>query len=345
MFLGELSEAMGVSGAENEVRNLIKEEVTDYVDEVKTDTLGNLIVHKKGNKSLPSLLIAAHMDEIGLMVTNIEKNGLLSFKPVGAVDKRILVSKQVVIGDDKVPGVIGAKAIHLQEPAERKKPLKIKQLYIDIGAKDEKVAKELVEIGDTATFNTKFSQLSKETVKGKAFDNRVGCSLLIDLLQQDYDFPFYGVFSVQEEVGLRGVGPAVYDLNPDLALVLEGTTASDVPESKEHDYSTIVGDGPALTVMDATIIPNRSLLQELITIAKDEEIDYQFRKSTSAGTDAGRIHLLKEGIPTAVISVPVRYIHSPASMLDLSDYQAVNDLVDKFCVKLAQGGISLERSN
>ncbi|ADL12807.1 M42 family metallopeptidase [Acetohalobium arabaticum] len=345
MLLGKLSEAVGISGAEDEVRDLIKEEVADYVDEVKTDALGNLITYKEGNPSLPTLLVAAHMDEIGLMITNIEKNGLLSFKPVGAVDKRILVSKQVVIGDDKVPGVIGAKAIHLQKPAERRKPLRIKQLYIDIGAKDEQAAKKLVQIGDTATFSTKFSQLNDKTVKGKAFDDRVGCSLLIKLLKQNYNFPVYGIFSVQEEVGLRGAGPAVYDLEPDLALVLEGTTASDVPESKEHAYSTTVGEGPALTIMDATIIPNRSLLQEIITVAEKEEIDYQFRKSTAAGTDAGRVHLSKEGIPTAVISVPVRYIHSPASMLNLDDYQTTHDLVDKFSVKLAQGGISLERDN
>lgn len=345
MLLGKLSEAMGVSGTEDEVRDLIKEEVVDYVDEVKTDSLGNLIVHKQGDKSLPTLLISAHMDEIGLMITNIEKNGLLSFKPVGAIDKRILISKQVAIGANKVPGVIGAKAIHLQNSVERKKPIQIKQLYIDIGAKNKKAAKKLVQIGDTATFTTEFSQLSNKTVKGKAFDDRVGCALLIKLLQQDHNFPLYGVFSVQEEIGLRGVGPAVYDLEPDLALVLEGTTASDVPESKEHAYSTTVGKGPALTVMDATIIPNRDLLQEVITVAEEEEIDYQFRKSTSSGTDAGRIHLSQEGIPTVVISVPLRYIHSPVSMLKLNDYQAVNDLVDKFCTKLAQGGISFERDN
>ncbi|MGM0471211.1 MAG: M42 family metallopeptidase [Bacillota bacterium] len=345
MLLSELSEAMGVSGAEYEIRDLLREKVSDYVDEIRTDSLGNLIVHKKGDESLPTLLVAAHMDEIGLMITNIEKNGLLSFKPVGSVDKRILVSKQVVVGQDKVSGVIGAKPIHLQKPQERKKPLDFKQLYIDIGAEDKQAAKKLVELGDSVSFATGFDQLGSKTVKGKAFDDRVGCSLLVELLQRDYDFSFYGVFSVQEEVGLRGAGVAAYDIEPDLALVLEGTTASDVPESKEEEQSTVVNDGPAFTVMDATIIPNQKLLQNLIQVADKQQIEYQFRRSTKAGTDAGRIHLLKEGIPTAIVSVPVRYIHAPTSLLHLDDYQATNNLLDCFCQKLAQGGINLARNN
>ncbi|SJZ38394.1 M42 family metallopeptidase [Selenihalanaerobacter shriftii] len=343
MLLDKLSEAVGVSGAEYEIRDLIKEEVKDYVNEIKTDSLGNLIVYKDGDSSLPTLLLSAHMDEIGLMITKIEKNGLLSFKPVGAVDKRVLISKKVVVGKDKVPGIIGAKAIHLQKSSERKRPLKIKQLYIDIGANDQKTAKKLVNLGDTATFATKFSELGEKTVKGKAFDDRVGCSILVELLKKDYDFPFYGVFAVQEEVGLRGAGVAAYDIEPDLAIILEGTTASDVPESKEHAYSTTVGKGPALTMMDMTIIPNKELLQGIIKTADENQIDYQFRRSTSAGTDAGKVHLLKEGIPTVVISLPVRYIHSPISLLNLDDYQAAKGLVDKFCEKIAQGGFSIER--
>ncbi|KXS40158.1 MAG: endoglucanase [Candidatus Frackibacter sp. T328-2] len=345
MLLAELSEAFGVSGAEYEIRDLIREEVKEYVDEIKTDALGNLIVHKEGDSSLPTLLLAAHMDEIGLMVTKIEKNGLLSFKPIGGIDKRVLVSKKVVVGKDKIPGVIGAKAIHLQRPSERKRPLKIKQLYIDIGAKDDKAAKRVVNIGDTATFATKFSQLGPKTVKGKAFDDRVGCSILMELLRNDYDFPLYGVFSVQEEVGLRGAGVAAYDINPDLTIVIEGTTASDVPGSKEHVYSTTVGEGPALTMMDMTIIPHRGLMQSIIDTVEDTNIGYQFRRSTAAGTDAGRIHLLKEGIPTAVISVPVRYIHSPASLLNLDDYEATKNLLNEFCKRLSSGGFNFEEDN
>lgn len=342
MLLAELSEALGVSGAEYEIRDLIKEKVTDYADEVSTDSLGNLIIHKEGDPDLPTVLLSAHMDEVGLMITKIEKNGLLSFKPVGSVDKRVLVSKKVLIGDDKIPGVIGAKAIHLQKPSERKRPLKIKQLYIDIGAKDDKTAKKSVQPGDPVAFATDFSQLGEKTVKGKAFDDRVGCSILLELLKNDYDFPLYCVFSVQEEVGLRGAGVASYEIDPDFAIILEGTTASDVPESKEHAYSTTVGQGPALTMMDMTIIPNRQLLQGLVTIAEENGIDHQFRRSTSAGTDAGRIHLLKEGIPAAVVSVPVRYIHSPVSLLNLNDYQATKKLIDKFCRKIARGGFGIE---
>ncbi|MCK8823753.1 M42 family metallopeptidase [Fuchsiella alkaliacetigena] len=345
MLLGELADAMGVSGAEYEVRDLIKEKLADKVDELRTDTLGNLIAYQAGDPALPTLLLSAHMDEVGLMVTKIEKNGLLSFKKVGGIDSRVLASKRVFVGTDKVPGVIGTKAIHLQKPKQRKKAIKAKQLYIDIGAKKRKEAKQLVSIGDTATFATQFSQLGAETVKGKAFDDRVGCAILMNILEKDYDFPLYGVFSVQEEIGLRGARVAAYDMEPDLALVIEGTTAADVPDSEEAQYSTTVGAGPALTVMDRTIISNKQLIKRIVEIAEKEELDYQFRRSTAAGTDAGKIHLLKDGIPTAVVSVPVRYIHSPVSLLSLADYRATEKLVHQFCCSLEKEGFEIERVN
>ncbi|MGM0502023.1 MAG: M42 family metallopeptidase, partial [Bacillota bacterium] len=275
--------------------------------------------------------------------TNITDDGLLSFKPVGSIDKRILVSKKVVVGEDKVPGIIGAKAIHLQKPQERKKILDYKQLYIDIGAKNKKDAKQSVDIGDMVAFTTDYSQLGPNTAKAKAFDDRVGCAVLIQILKNNYDFPLYGVFTVQEEVGARGATVASYDINPDLALVVEGTTASDVPDSEEQSYSTSLGQGPALTMRDGAMIANKNLVQEIIKIAESEEIDYQFRKSTRAGTDGGAIHLTKEGIPTATISVPCRYIHSPASLINLTDFQNTIKLVDQFCQKVTTGGFNNEK--
>jgi endoglucanase len=285
------------------------------------------------------------MDEIGFIITHITSDGLLKFKPIGGLDKRMLVSKKVVVGEDKIPGVIGAKAIHLQKPKERKQILDYNNLYIDIGADGKEEAQKTVEIGDRAAFTTQYSEIGSNRAKGKAFDDRVGCAILINILKNNYDFPLYGVFTVQEEVGTRGIQPVAYRIDPDLALVVEGTTASDVPDSEEHEYSTTLGQGPALTMQDRSIIPHQGLLKHLLETAETEEIDYQWRKSTSAGTDAGPLQLTKEGIPTAAVSVPCRYIHSPVSLLDLDDYQQTKQLVAGLCQKLAQGGISHEELN
>lgn len=342
MLLKKLTEAVGVSSGENEVREIIKEELEDRA-ELRTDALGNLIAFKPGDEDKETLMLAAHMDEIGLMITDINKDGLLSFKPIGGLDKRVLVSKKVVVGADKITGVIGAKAIHLQKPQERKRILDYKKLYIDIGATSKKEAKKAVTIGDLASFNTAYEELGAKTAKAKAIDDRIGCAALIKILKNDYDFPLYGVFTVQEEVGARGAQAVSYDIDPDLALVLEGTTASDVPDSKEQSYSTTLGQGPALTMRDSAMIANKDLVQQIIKLAQREEIDYQFRKSTRAGNDGGAIHLTKEGIPTAAISVPCRYIHSPASLINLDDYQNTVKLVDKFCEELARGGFKDEK--
>ena len=343
MLLKKLTEAIGVSSKETEVREMIKEELADHVDQLRTDALGNLIAFQAGAETKPKVMLAAHMDEIGLMITDITNDGLLSFKAIGSIDKRMLVSKKVVVGEDKVTGVIGAKAIHLQKPQERKKVLDYNKLYIDIGAENKEQAKKSVSIGDMAGFTTDYQQLGSDTAKAKAVDDRVGCATLIQILKNDYDFPLYGVFTVQEEVGARGATAVSYDINPDLAIVLEGTTASDVPDSKEQSYSTSLGQGPALTMRDGAMIANKDLVQQIITIAENEAIDYQFRKSTRAGTDGGAIHLTKEGIPTATISVPCRYIHSPASLINLNDYQNTIKLVDQFCQELATGGFNNEK--
>ncbi|AZR72833.1 peptidase M42 [Anoxybacter fermentans] len=338
MLLKRLTEAAGLPGMEDEVRNLIKEEVKDLVDDMRTDALGNLITYKKGKVDGPVVMLAAHMDEIGLMITHINKNGLLRFKPLGGIDPRVLVSKKVLIGPKKVPGVIGSKPIHLQNNDERKHAIPLDKLYIDIGAKNKEEAEKLVKIGDGAVFDTKFAEVGEGCVKGKAFDDRVGCSILIELLKRKYDVSIYAVFTVQEEVGLRGASVVAYDLDPDLALVFEGTTASDVPDMSEHQYSTSLGEGPAISLMDRSVIADRRIVQGLVETARENGLKYQFRRTNFGGTDAGRIHLTKEGIPSAVISVPCRYIHSPVSLMNLNDYNTLIELVDKYLHKIAKGG-------
>lgn len=255
MLLKQLSEAFGVSGAEDEVRDVLRQELTN-IGEIRTDTLGNLFIEKTVKLGEPRLMLCAHMDEVGLMIKYIDTNGLLRFNTVGGIDDRILVSKTVIVGPNKIKGVIGAKAIHLQEPKERETPLKSKNLYIDIGAKDKGDAEKKVKIGDYAVFDTKFRMIDK-IIMGKAFDDRIGCYIISEILKKTYDIPITGVFTVQEEIGLRGSATAAYAINPDFAIVVEGTFASDVPDTKEEFHCTTLGSGPAITFMDMTYVAEK----------------------------------------------------------------------------------------
>ena len=339
MLLKRLSEACGGPGQEDEVRNLIRDEVTPLVDEISTDALGNLITLRRGNQEGPRVMIAAHMDEVALMIMAIESSGLLKFNPIGGIDPRVLVAKTVVIGKNRVPGVIGSKPIHLQRPEEREKAISINEMFIDIGVSIKSEAEKLVKIGDLDYFSTKFAEIGNDKFKGKAFDDRVGCSLLIDLLHDRYDFPLYGVFTVQEEVGLRGAGVAAHRIQPDIALVLEGTTASDVPETPEHKHATSVGKGPCITIMDSSVIPDPRLVATLLQIASENEIPVQIRRNTAGGTDAGKIQSSRSGVRVATISIPCRYIHSPVAVMSKADYDNALKLVKAFLHCVEKGEI------
>jgi len=320
MLLKKLTEANGVSGNEDEVRRIIIEEITPFVDNIKVDVIGNIIASKNHHLSGPKLMLAAHMDEVGFMVVSIESNGLLKFRAVGGIDSRILVSKHVVIGENKINGVIGAKAIHLQKRNERTIPLTIEQLYIDIGAKTKEEAEKTVKIGDYVAFVSEYLTMGDNYAKGKAFDDRVGCAVLIEILKHQFDMPIYAVFTVQEEIGLRGATVASYAVNPDLALIIEGTTASDVVGTDSKHYVTQLGKGPAISVMDRGMIANPIFNKYITIIANNNNIPLQVRQGATGGNDAGKIHLHKEGVTTGVISIPVRYIHSTNSIINIQDY-------------------------
>lgn len=325
MVLKELSEAFGVSGCEDEVREIIIEAIKDHVDEYRVDSIGNLIALKRGTgESELKVMVAAHMDEVGLMITHFEENGSLRFRPVGGIDDRILLSKVVLIGQDRLPGVIGVKPVHLLEGEERRRVVKVDKMAIDIGAKNEEEAEKAVKIGDYAIFATDFRQLTEDglrTVKGKAFDDRAGCAVLIKVLKERYPFDLYPVFTVQEEVGLRGARVAAYAVEPDVAFALEGTICDDMPKKKDVSPTTKLGDGPAITIMDRSFVADRGLVKLLVETADELSIPYQFKQPGLGGTDAGAIHLAKEGIPSATVSVPCRYIHSPICLLSLEDFE------------------------
>jgi len=340
MLLKKLSEAFGPSGCEGEVREILTEELAPHIKEWRRDALGNLIAVKESAKG-PRVMLAAHMDECGMMIASIDRSGLLRFRKVGGIDDRVLVSKHVVVGPKRISGVIGAKPIHLQKPEERNQVIPLTGLYIDIGAKSKEEAEKLVKIGDYAVFATEFKILSETVVIGKSFDDRAGCAVLAEILKDDYELNIYGAYTVQEEVGLRGAGVAAYAIEPDFAIVLEGTTCSDMPPSKEYGYCTTLGQGPAITVMDASVICDKRAIAELVRLAKQHDIPVQFKRSVTGGSDAGRINQTKDGIPAVVISVPCRYIHSPVSMLNLADFHNTVKLVKLFLRSISEGGFEL----
>ncbi len=320
MILKELSEAFGVSGNEDDVRAIVLDAVREHVDEVKVDALGNVLAFKRGTgRQRMRVMLAAHMDEVGLMVVGHDNDGFLRVRSVGGIDPRLLPGTLLQVGSERIYGVIGVKPIHLlKENAD--KVAKLEDLVVDIGAKSKDEARKLAPLGTYATFATRFRELGP-TVRGKAFDDRAGCAVLVELLRGErFRFDLHAVFTVQEEVGLRGARVAAYAVEPDCAFALEGTVADDMPKDKDTSPTTELGQGPAITVMDRSFIADRRLVRLLTSTAGELDIPYQIKQPGIGGTDAGAIHLTREGVPSVTVAVPCRYIHSPVALLSLDDF-------------------------
>ncbi len=325
-LIKELTDLNGVSGNENEVREYIKSRINGLCDSIEIDTIGNIIAYKKGSSGKLKVMLSAHMDEVGFMVSGYMEKGFLKFKSVGGIDSRILPGKRVVVGKKRLEGVIGAKPLHQQSSEERDRIAKIKDLYIDIGADTKEEAEKLAPLGEFIAFDSDYVELGKDCIKAKALDDRVGCAVLMEVLKYNFEFDLYACFTVQEEVGLRGAQVAAFKIMPDLALVLEGTTCADVPEVKPFDFSTELGNGAALTLVDRTCYSDRKLVQFLYDTAVKNGIKVQYKQTTTGGNDAGQIQRTGSGVKTASISVPCRYIHSPVSIMSRSDFECVERL-------------------
>lgn len=319
MYLKELTEISSVAGFEKKVREFIKEKIKDKVEGIEEDVLGNLIVWKKGRNN-KKLMLSAHMDEVGFMVSNIEEDGKLSIIPLGGIDVRAIIGKKVVVGEKEIPGIIGYKPIHLQRD-DLLSPPSFNDIKVDIGATKKSEAESKVKIGDFVAFAPN-SMIHKEWFSGKALDNRGGCSILIELINKDLKLAYdtYFVFSVQEELGLRGARIAGERINPDFAFVFETTTSGDNPEFPQDRRSTELGKGPVITPAHSGYVNDLRLFNFVLKIAQENNIPYQIKRRTVGGTDARAI-AVSSGTPSLVISIPSRYIHSPLCVVNLSDYE------------------------
>jgi putative aminopeptidase FrvX len=318
-LLKSLSNASGVSGAEGMIREMVKSAVKPLCDDMREDALGNVIAYKKASSGgKATVLLAAHMDEIGLMITSDDGGGLYEFEPVGGIDVRQLPGKAVYVGKDRVPGVIGTRAIHLLSDEDMRQAMPLQTLRIDVGPNVK------VEAGERAVFATEFWTNGK-SVFGKALDNRLGVATLIELLKLDFEtVNLYCVFTTQEEVGLRGARIAAYNIHPDIAIAVDSTPANDLATAGgagNTTYNTRLGYGPAIYTMDRATLSDPRLVSHFIRVAEQHRIPFQLRQPGGGGTDAGAMHLQHAGIPSLSISVPGRNAHTAIGIARISDWE------------------------
>mgnify|MGYP001295771254 FL=1 len=341
-LLTKLCNAVSVSGDEQEVRAIVTEELRDFADVTKVDAMGNVLVRREG-KGLDRVrvMIAAHMDEVGFMIVNDEGDGVFEFRVIGGVDPRQLVGKPVTIGRDHIPGVIGAKAIHLTTPEERKQVLKVDQLRIDVGPGTG----SKVKVGDRGTFATKLVVLGP-SIRSKALDDRLGVFNLIQLVKYaPENVDLLAAFTVQEELGLRGAKIAAFSFDPEIGIAMDSTPANDLPHYdglENTSHNTKLGDGPAIYIMDRGTIGDQRLIKWLIESAEAEKIPWQFRQPGLGGTDAGEIHKTRTGVPSVSVSVPQRYLHSPAGLIRIDDELNTLKLIRTALTRLDRSILNLQ---
>ncbi len=341
-LLEKLTNAVALPGDEGEIRKIVRDEIEDIADEIKTDAMGNLLLTKRGKgKKRLKVLLAAHMDEVGFMLVDKEKDGIFRFETLGGLDSRQLVGKPVWVGSEKVDGVIGAAPIHLLNAEERNGKIPLKSLKIDVG-----LGKPKVKVGDRATFATKFLRMG-QSIRAKALDDRLGVAILIELFKKaPSTIDLVAAFTVQEELGLRGAKIAAYATNPDLALAIDSTPAYDMPTHNGEEnirYNTKLGAGPAIYTMDGRTIYDPRIIRWLSETGDAKKIPYQFRQPGGGGTDAGSIHLSRAGIPTGSVSVPGRYAHTAMGLCRIKDWENTLNLLHEALKNLSPKSLEKAR--
>ena len=323
----------GTAGDETAVRDFIINEIKDFC-EYKIDNLGNIICFKKGEKTpVKKVMVDAHTDEVGLIITSVTESGFLKFSCVGGIDVSALMFRKVKI-NGKINGVISGKPYHLLSADNRKKLPSDSDLYIDIGAKDKAEALDKISLGDRAVIASEFVILG-ENVKSKALDDRIGCATLISLLKEDAEYDFYATFTMGEEIGLRGAKVATYAVNPDSAIVLEGTTAADIADVPTDKSVCNLGQGVAVSFMDRSTVYDKDYYNS----ALQSGLKCQVKRAVAGGNNSGSVHLTREGVRTIALSVPCRYIHTANSVANISDIESQKELTKYMLNGICSGSI------
>jgi len=326
----------GVSGFEDQVRAYCKEQAAPYADEMRVDALGNLIVFKKGAKATGNkLMLAAHMDEVGMIVKSITEDGDLKFSCVGGIDAKVLLGKSVTVGENKIPGIIGVKPIHLLSSGERKSIPKVDSMTVDIGAKNKEEAEAKVSVGDLIAFSGDIVEFGDGFIKAKAIDDRLGCAVMLELLKEDLPMDCTFAFTVQEEIGCKGAMGAAFSVTPELALILETTTATDLAGVKGEKQVCQLGKGPVVPFMDRGSIADRALFELTRTLAEENHIPWQTKHMIAGGNDARAIQRSKAGVRTVVMSAAVRYLHAPSTVAAIRDFDDILKLARLFIAAVA----------
>lgn len=331
-MLKDLCLLNGTSGREDAVRNYIIEKIKDKC-EYSVDVLGSVIAFKKGKKAPDKkVLVAAHTDEVGFIITDITDDGYLRFAPVGGIDAAVVLGSRVDINGIK--GVVGAKAVHLLSDDEKKNEPAFDKLAIDIGAADKAEAEKAVSLGDCAYFASDYCEFGDGFIKSKALDDRIGCMLMIELINSDLEYDTYFCFNVQEEVGLRGSGCSAYAVKPDVAVILESTTAADIDGVTGGDKCCVLGKGPVVSFMDGRTIYDKQIFDLAFEVAKENNIKIQTKTKIAGGNDAGAIQKSGAGCRVAAVSLPCRYIHSGSSVVKIGDIEETRRFLPLFLSKL-----------
>ena len=325
--LKELCLLNGISGDESCVREYIIEKIRDKCD-YSVDNLGNITAFRKGKKTPEKkLMIAAHMDEVGMIVTSVRSDGTLTFETVGGIDSAVIIGKRVKIGKNGLSGVVGSKAIHKLSAEEREKAPKISDLYIDFGAADKAEAEKYVSAGECVYFDSEFMEFGNNRIKSKAIDDRAGCALMLRLIEEEPEYDTFFVFNVQEEIGLRGSTVSAFSLQPDIAIVLEATTAADIDGADGAAKVCTINGGPVVSFMDRSTMYDKELYKTAFETAKEIEIKCQTKSMIAGGNDSGAIHISGKGVRTIAVSLPCRYLHSPSCVISKQDFDDAYRLV------------------
>jgi putative aminopeptidase FrvX len=330
-IIEELSRLNGVSGNEDLVRNYIIEKISSRADDVRVDSIGNVIALKKGRKSDKKIMITSNMDEAGFIVSGITDKGYLKIKNVGNIDPRVIISKKVTIGNN-VKGIIGMKAIHLQQRSEREKTVDVSKIFVDIGASSKANALKRVSIGDYVAFDTEFSQ-TESVVSGKALD-RAGCVCLLKAINKKYLYDTYFVFCAQKETGERGARVAAHRIQPDIALVINTIESADMYGTDEKNINAHLGEGAILDLMDKTSIKNNALMKSINILAEKENIKIQKKHSIEGISAGGVLQTAAGGVFVAGIGIPCRYSHTPICMMNKKDIDSASALTKLFLEKI-----------